>query len=75
MPKSQPLPLTPPLPEPRVVAVRPAPACAAGLPQADLDAAARLAAQLCAAPVAFIAASDPAEGSADAPPALKASAG
>jgi len=76
MPKSQPLPLTPPQPEPRVAAVRPAPASSGDLPQADLEAAARLAAQLCAAPVAFIAAAEAnEEGRTSATLALKASAG
>ncbi len=65
MSKSQPMPLAIPLrSEPPVVAVRARSAPAEGLPQADLDAAVRLAAQLCATPMALVALRDPGSGAA-----------
>ena len=70
MSQSQPVPLTPARPEPPVVAVRPRPAPHLGLPPSDLEAAARLAAQLCETPIALVALAD-----GDGTPVLHASTG
>jgi diguanylate cyclase (GGDEF)-like protein len=75
MSKSLPLPLTPARPAPLVVALRAGQATPAAMGQAELDAAVRLAAQLCAAPMAFVAWTEGEGGTARGVPTLQAAAG
>ena len=75
MSNTQPLPLPlPPRSEPLVVAVRAGQTPADGVVQADLEAAARVAAQLCGTPMALVALRADGPGAAPAP-TLRASAG
>lgn len=70
-----PLPLTPVRPAPLVVALRAGQATPAGMGQAELDAAVRLAAQLCAAPMALVAWTEGEGDAARGVPTLHAAAG